>query len=64
MRRTGSTFIFDQLNKYFTVSEMPIILGCYWNIVYRHTQDEVRWDLEGMQNIIILGKNMAYFLKC
>ena len=43
---------------------MPIILGKYWNIVNGHTQDEVMWDLEGMQNIIILGKNMAYLLKC
>lgn len=63
-RRAGSTFTFDQLNKYFTISEMPIISGRYWNMVHGHTPDEVRQDLEGMQNMRILGKNMAYFLKC
>ena len=63
-RRAGSTFTFDQINKYFTISEMPIISGRYWNMVHGHTPDDVRQDLEGMQNMRILGKNMAYFLKC
>lgn len=63
-RRSGSTFTFDQINKYFTISEMPIISGRYWNMVHGHTPDEVKQDLEGMQNLRILGKNMAYFLKC
>ena len=43
---------------------MPIISGRYWNMVHGHTPDEVKQDLEGMQNLRILGKNMAYFLKC
>ena len=36
-RRSGSTFTFDQINKYFTISEMPIISGRYWNMVHGHT---------------------------
>lgn len=63
-RRSGTTATFDQLNKYFTISEMPIISGRYWNMVHGHTPDEVRQDLEGMQNMRILARNMAWHLKC
>lgn len=63
-RRAGSTFTIDQLNKYFLISEMPIISGRYWNMVHGSNPEQVKQDLEGMQNMKILGKNMAYFLKC
>ena len=63
-RRSGTTATLDQLNKYMTISEMPIISGRYWNMVHGHTPDEVRQDLEGMQNMRILARNMAWHLKC
>lgn len=63
-RRAGTTATIDQLNKYFQISEMPVISGRYWNMVHGSNPDEVRQDKEGMQNMRILAKNMAYFLKC
>jgi multimeric flavodoxin WrbA len=63
-RRAGTTATFDQLNKYFTISEMPVISSRYWNMVHGTTPEEVKKDLEGMQVMRILGKNMAWFLKC
>lgn len=63
-RRSGTTATFDQLNKYFTISQMPIISSKYWNMVHGTTPDEVKKDLEGMQVMRMLGRNMAWFLKC
>jgi multimeric flavodoxin WrbA len=63
-RRAGTTATFDQLNKYFTISEMPVISSRYWNMVHGSTPDEVKKDLEGLQTMRILGRNMAWFLKC
>lgn len=63
-RRAGTTATLDQLNKYFTISQMSIISGRYWNMVHGSTPDEVRQDLEGMQNMRILARNMAWHLKC
>ena len=63
-RRAGTTAALDQLNKYFTISQMPIILSRYWNMVHGNTPAEVEQDLEGMQVMRFLGRNMAYFLKC
>ena len=63
-RRAGTTAALDQLNKYFQISEMPVVSGRYWNMVHGNTPDEVRQDKEGMQNMRILAKNMAYLLKC
>lgn len=63
-RRAGTTSAFDQLNKYFTISEMPIISSQYWNMVHGAKPDDVKKDLEGLQIMRTLGKNMAWFLKC
>ena len=63
-RRAGTTATLDQLNKYFTITQMPIISGRYWNMVHGHTPEEVRKDEEGMQNMRFLGRNMAWHLKC
>lgn len=63
-RRAGTTATLDQLNKYFQISEMPVISGRYWNMVHGATAEEVLQDKEGMQNMRILAKNMAYYLKC
>ncbi len=63
-RRAGTTATFDQMNKYFTFSQMPVISSRYWNMVHGATAEEVLQDEEGMQTMRILGRNMAYFLKC
>ena len=63
-RRAGTTATWDQLNKYFGLLQMPIITSRYWNMVHGTNPDEVRQDLEGMQAMRVLGRNMAWFLKC
>ena len=63
-RRGGATAAFDRLNKYFTISNMPIVSSQYWNMVHGNTPEEVRQDLEGLQIMRTLGKNMAWLLKC
>ena len=63
-RRGGTTATWDQMNKYMGISQMPIISSTYWNMVHGNTPDEVRQDLEGMQCMRVLGRNMAWFLKC
>lgn len=62
-RRGGSTAAFDQLNKYLTISNMPVVSSQYWNMVHGRTPEEVKQDLEGMQTMRRLGKNMAWLLK-
>jgi len=63
-RRAGTTAALDQLNKYFTISQMPVISGRYWNMVHGYNSEDVKQDLEGMQNMRILARNMAWHLKC
>ena len=63
-RRAGSTASLDQLNKYFTISGMPVVSSRYWNMVHGNTPDEVRQDKEGLQIMRTLGNNMAWLLKC
>ncbi len=63
-RRAGTTATFDQLNKYFTISEMPIISSRYWNMVHGAQPEDVEKDLEGLQIMRFLARNMAFFLKC
>ncbi|MCB2354838.1 flavodoxin family protein [Clostridium estertheticum] len=62
-RRGGTTATFDQINKYFTISNMPIVSSQYWNMVHGNTPEEVQQDLEGMQTLRTLGNNMAWLLK-
>lgn len=63
-RRAGTTVTFDQLNKYFTISQMPIISSRYWNMVHGAKPEDVKRDLEGLQTMRILARNMVWFLKC
>lgn len=63
-RRAGTTATFDQMNKYFTMTQMPIIASSYWNNVHGFTPEDVKQDLEGLQIMRTLGRNMAWFLKC
>ena len=63
-RRGGATATFEQLNKYFTISNMPIVSSQYWNMVHGSCAEEVEQDLEGLRTMRVLGHNMAYFLHC
>lgn len=62
-RRGGSTASFDRLNKYFTISNMPIVASKYWNMVHGNTPEEVKQDLEGLHTMRTLARNMAWLLK-
>jgi multimeric flavodoxin WrbA len=62
-RRGGGDSAFDRLNKYFTISRMPVVSSQYWNTTHGFTPEEVRQDAEGMQIMRTLGKNMAWMLK-
>lgn len=63
-RRGGTTASFDVLNKYFSISQMPIVTSTYWNMVHGQKPEDVKLDLEGMQTMRNLARNMAYLLKC
>lgn len=63
-RRGGTTAAFDQLNKYFTISNMPVVSSQYWNMVHGSKPEDVLQDAEGMQTMRTLGRNMAWLLKC
>ncbi len=63
-RRGGASAAFDQMNKYFTISSMPVVSSQYWNQVHGNTPEQVLQDLEGIQTLGTLAKNMAWLLKC
>lgn len=63
-RRGGNTNAFDRINKYFTIKEMPVVSSSYWNMVFGASPDDVKKDLEGMRTMRVLGRNMAYLLRC
>ena len=63
-RRGGASAAFDALNKYFTISNMPVVSSNYWNQVHGSNPAEVKQDEEGMQTMRQLGRNMAWLLKC
>lgn len=62
-RRGGNSATFDELNKYFTISGMPVASSQYWNMVHGYNAEDVKNDLEGMQTMRVLGKNMAFLMK-
>lgn len=63
-RRAGTSAAFDQMNKYFTIQEMPVASSRYWNMVHGAVPEQVEEDLEGLYTMRVLGRNMAYLLKC
>ena len=63
-RRGGCSATFDELNKYFTIAEMPVVSSSYWNMVHGNKPEEVLQDAEGLQVMRNLGRNMAWLLKC
>lgn len=62
-RRGGVSSTYDELNKYFAISGMPIATGQYWNAVYGRAKGEAREDEEGMQTMRTLARNMAFLMK-
>lgn len=62
-RRGGNTATFDVLNKYFSISGMPIATSTYWNQVHGFNADDVKKDLEGLQTMRNLARNMSFMIK-
>ena len=62
-RRGGTTASLDALSKYFGITQMPVISSTYWNMVHGNTPEETKQDLEGMQTMRNLGRNMAWILR-
>jgi multimeric flavodoxin WrbA len=63
-RRGGASAAFDQLNKYFSIAQMPIVSSCYWNQIHGYTPEQVMADEEGVRTLKVLANNMAYLIKC
>jgi multimeric flavodoxin WrbA len=63
-RRAGTTAALDQIQKYFTISEMPVVSSRYWNMVHGLTPEDVLQDAVGLYTMRVLARNMAYFLRC
>ena len=62
-RRGGATAAFDEINKYFFISNMIVVGSSYWNMVHGNTKEQVEKDEEGLQTMRMLGNNMAWILK-
>ena len=62
-RRAGTTATLDQLNKYLQISQMITVPSCYWNMVHGSCKEDVAKDLEGLQIMRTLGKNMSWLLR-
>lgn len=63
-RRAGTSTTLDVLNKYFMITEMPIVSSSYWNMVHGNTPEEVYQDKEGLAIMHTMGENMAWLLQC
>jgi multimeric flavodoxin WrbA len=62
-RRAGTTATFDELNKYFTISQMPIASGRYWNNGFGRSEGQIEKDEEGLQNARVVARNMVFLMK-
>jgi len=62
-RRGGLSSTFDELNKYFTISGMPVASGQYWNSVHGNHAQEAQQDKEGLQSMRVLAENMSFLIK-
>ena len=62
-RRAGTTATFDELNKYFTLNQMPIASGRYWNNGFGREQGQLEKDEEGLQNARVVARNMVFMMK-
>ncbi|MBQ4297910.1 MAG: flavodoxin family protein, partial [Clostridia bacterium] len=62
-RRAGTTATFDELNKYFTISQMPVASGRYWNNGFGRERGQIDEDAEGLQNARIVARNMVFLMR-
>lgn len=62
-RRAGTTATMDALNKYFSISNMPIVSSQYWNDLFGRAPGEATQDAEGLQTMRVLARNMAFLMK-
>ncbi|MCR4798006.1 MAG: flavodoxin family protein [Lachnospiraceae bacterium] len=62
-RRGGCSATFDELNKYFTISNMPVASSQYWNSIHGREKGEAQDDAEGLQTMRVLARNMAFLMK-
>lgn len=62
-RRGGASATFDELNKYFTISSMPVVSSQYWNNIHGRNPGEAEQDAEGLQTMRTLAKNMVFLMK-
>ena len=62
-RRGGCSATFDELNKYFTISGMPVASSTYWNSVHGMLPGEAQYDAEGLKTMRVLARNMAFLIK-
>ena len=62
-RRGGCSATFDELNKYFTISGMPVASSQYWNSIHGRTPGQASKDLEGLQTMRVLARNMTFLMK-
>lgn len=62
-RRGGNTASFDMLNKYFSISGMPVAPSTYWNMTHGFTPEDVQKDKEGLQTMRNLARNMSFMIK-
>ena len=63
-RRAGTTSALADIEKYFTISQMPVVSSRYWNMVHGNSAEQVEQDAEGLWTMRQLGRNMAWLLKC
>lgn len=63
-RRGGLSATFDELNKYFTICGMPVASSQYWNSIHGREKGQAREDLEGLQTMRVLARNMTFLMKC
>ncbi len=63
-RRGGTTASIDIINKYFMISNMPIVSSTYWNMVHGSNGVQAEVDVEGLQTMRMLAKNMAWLMRC
>ena len=63
-RRAGTTATLDVINKYFMICNMPVVSSKYWNMVFGSNGEQAEVDKEGLQTMRVLGRNMAWLIKC
>lgn len=62
-RRAGAVAAFDDINRYFTINQMPVVASKYWNEIHGSDPSQTVRDLEGLQNLRVLGRNLAWLVR-